>query len=133
MRFIVTALLILGGMVFTGIGIGFLLNPASSAIGFGLEAIDASGLAALRADFTAFFVLAGVCMIWGGWRRNGDVLLVPAALFAIALLGRIVSMAGDGTVEGFWMPMLVEAGSVVLCVIGNRVLPHRDTIGTSAL
>ena len=128
MRFILTALLILAGMVFTGIGIGFLLNPANSAVGFGLEAIDPSGLAALRADFTAFFVVAGVCMIWGGWRRNGDVLLIPAALFAIAITGRIVSIVGDGTVEGFWLPMLVEAASVALCLVGNRLLPHRDSI-----
>lgn len=126
MNLILRLALIVGGMVFTGVGVGFLLDPANSAVGFGLEAIDPSGLAALRADFTAFFVLSGLCMIWGGWRRNGDVLLVPAALYAIALFGRIVSVAGDGTVEGFWMPMLIEAVTVVLCLIGSRVLPHHD-------
>ena len=126
MNLVLRFVLVAGGLFFALMGIGFLLNPAVSAVSFGLEAADAAGLAALRADMTAFFVVAGGSMIWGGWRRNGDVLLVPAALFAIALLGRIVSMMADGTVEGFWLPMLVEAVTTTLCLVGSRVLPHRD-------
>lgn len=125
MQLILRLALIVGGMVFTGIGLGFLLDPANSAAGFGLEAVDPSGLAALRADFTAFFVLSGGCMIWGGWRRNGDVLLVPAALYAIALFGRIVSVAGDGTVAGFWLPMLVEAGTIAVNAAGFAMFGRR--------
>ena len=65
------------------------------------------------------------------WRkresRNGDVLLVPAGLFGIALLGRIVSVAADGTEPGFWLPMAVEAITVVVLLVASRVLPHPAT------
>ena len=130
MRLVLTAILVLGGLFFIFTGTGFLLDPATAGIGFGLEAVDASGLAAMRADMTAFFWLAGFAMVWGGWRRNGDVLLIPAALMLIALFGRIVSMVADGTVEGFWMPMLVESVTAVICLFGSRVLPHRDLTGS---
>ena len=124
MRLILTALLFVGGLFFTITGIGFLLTPESSVGGFGLAAANIQGWSTIRADMTAFFVVGGVCMIWGGWRRAGDMLLVPAALFGIAFTGRLVSLFADGTYEGFWLPMLAEAAVVVVSVLGNRMLPH---------
>ena len=121
-------LLILGGGAFVLIGCSFLFDPAVAGIGFGIEPLDPAGLAALRADFTAFFAIAGGAMIWGGWRGRGDVLLVPALLFGIALLGRTISIFADGTVAGFWLPMLIEAGTATLCLVASRVLPHRPAI-----
>ena len=85
----------------------------------------AQGLATMRADMTAFFVVGAVCMMVGAWRRNGDLLLVPAGLFGVALLGRFVGLASDGPWEGYWMPMLVEGAMVILLLIASRVLPHR--------
>lgn len=125
MRLILTALIFLGGLFFLVTGIGFLVDPVSSAQQFGIEAIHSTGLAAIRADMTAFFVVAAVCMMTGAWFRNGTILLVPAALFGIALLGRTISVFADGTIEGFWMPMLVEAICVIGLLIASRVLPHR--------
>jgi hypothetical protein len=66
-------------------------------------------------------------MIWGAWKRNGDLLLAPAAIFGIALLGRFVSLIVDGAYPQFWSPMLVEAAAVLLSLVGSRVLPHRLT------
>ena len=48
-----------------------------------------------------------------------------AAIFGIALFGRLVSVFADGTAPGFWFPMMVEAAAVVLTLIASRVLPHR--------
>ena len=127
MRLILTAILLLGGIAFVLIGCGFLIQPESSAGGFGLAARGAQGLSTLRADMTAFFVIAAVCMLVGAWRRNGDLLLVPAGLFGVALLGRIVSMAVDGTEPGFWMPMAIEALCVIVLLVASRVLPHPQT------
>lgn len=129
MRLIVTALLFLGGLMNFYLGIGFMLDPAGAMVQFGLQAVDTRGLAAARADFTAFFVVAAVTMMIGAWKRNGPVLLVPAALFAIALLGRAVSAAVDGTVDAFWTPMAYEAAMVVLTSIGYRLLPTRTETG----
>lgn len=128
MRLILTALVFVGGLAFALIGLGFLLQPASSGASFGLSASGPTGLAALRADMTAFFVLAGGAMIWGAWRRDGDVLLIPAVLMGIALIGRIVSLIADGPAPGFWQPMVIEAVTIALVLAASRVLPHREPI-----
>ena len=127
MRLILTALIFVEGLFFLIMGVNFLVMPAGAAASFGLVPDGPSGLAVLRADFPALFFVGGGAMIWGAWKRNGDLLLVPAAIFGIALFGRFVSAFADGTVPGFWFPMLVEATAVVLTLIGSRVLPHRLT------
>ncbi|WP_128891123.1 DUF4345 family protein [Erythrobacter sp. HKB08] len=126
MRLVLTALIFLGGIFFLVTGLGFLFDPATSAEGFGIHADNSTGLAAIRADMTAFFVVSAVCMMLGAWFRNGTVLLFPAAMFGIALLGRFISIFADGTTEGFWLPMVVEALTVIVLLIASRVLPHRD-------
>ncbi len=125
MRLILTALIFVEGLFFVLLGFNFLIMPMSAAMGFGLSPDGPAGLAVLRADFPALFFVGGFGMIWGAWKRNGDLLLVPAAIFGIALLGRFVSIVADGTAPGFWFPMLVEASAVVLSLIASRVLPHR--------
>lgn len=125
MRLILTALLFVEGLFFLFMGAGFLLDPAGSGAGFALSPDNEAGLATIRADMTAFFLVAGGCMIWGAWKRKGDPLLVSAALFGIAFVGRAVNVLAVGSHEDFWLPMLVEAFTVVLCLIGSRALPHR--------
>ncbi|HEX5644847.1 MAG TPA: DUF4345 family protein [Erythrobacter sp.] len=118
------ALLLLGGLFYVLMGIGFLLDPVSSGADFGISAQGTMGLASIRADMTAFFVVAGGCLLWGAWARKGDPLLVSAGLMAIALTGRLVTLFVDGPHEAFWMPMLVEAITVILALVCFRVLPH---------
>ena len=127
MRLILTALIFAEGLMFLVLGLNFLVMPASAGASFALVPDGAAGLAVLRADFPALFFVGGGAMLWGAWKRNGDLLLVPAAIFGIALFGRIVSVFADGTVPGFWFPMLVEASAVILCLLASRVLPHRLT------
>ena len=84
MRIILTAVLFLAGLFNLFLGVSFLLDPARLGAAFNLSPVGPGGLAVLRADMTAFFLVAGGCQLWGGWRRNGDLLLVPALLFGIA-------------------------------------------------
>ncbi len=118
------AVLLLGGIFYVLLGIGFLVNPVSSGTDFGLLPQGTMGLATIRADMTAFFVVAGGCLIWGAWARKGDPLLVTATLMAIALIGRFVTLIADGPHDGFWTPMLVEAITISLALLGSRLLPH---------
>jgi hypothetical protein len=124
MRIAITALIFLAGLFNLLLGISFLLDPAGMGAQFGVSPNGPLGYAVLRADFTAFFGLIGFCMLRGAWKRNGDMLLVPAALFAIAFVGRGLSAVISGTETGFFMPMAVEALQVVLLVIGWKVVPH---------
>jgi hypothetical protein len=124
MRIAVTALIVLAGMFNLGLGISFLYDPGGMGLQFGVSPNGPLGFAVLRADFVAFFLLAGFCMVRGAWRRNGDMLLVPAALFAIAFCGRAISALVSGTQPGFFEPMVAEAAQFVLMVIGWKVVPH---------
>ncbi|MCH2486160.1 MAG: hypothetical protein MK010_00235 [Erythrobacter sp.] len=113
------------------LGVGFLVNPAASGADFGLSAVatgggnGAEGLSAMRADFTAFFVVAALFMGLGAWRRRGDVLTMPLALFAIAFTGRLVNLLVVGSYEGWWLPMLVELGHVAILALAIKVWPWR--------
>ena len=118
------ALLLLGGLFYVLMGIGFLLDPLGSGADFGIAPQGTRGLASIRADMTAFFVVAGGCLLWGAWARKGDPLLVSAGLMALALTGRFVTLFVDGPHEGFWLPMLVEAVTIILALVCFRVLPH---------
>lgn len=124
MRLILTALLFLFGLFNLLLGIGFFLDPIGLGTQFNLSPIGLGGLAVLRADFTAFFLVAGACQLWGGWRRNGDLLLIPALLFGIACAGRGASAVLDGAAPGFAVPMAIEALQVILAIAAWRVLPH---------
>ena len=124
MRFILTALIFVAGLLNLLLGLGFLFQPALSAGDFGIEPTGNAGLATLRADMSAFFIVAAGCMMWGAWRRNADLFLPPAALFGIACTGRLISAVFDGVYPGFWLPMLAEAFHVVLLLAAWRTLPH---------
>jgi hypothetical protein len=124
MRFVLTALLFVGGLIFVVYGAVFLVEPASIAPGFGLEPDNPHGWSTLRADMTAFFLLGGGCMMIGAWRRAGDVLLVPALLFGVAFIGRLVSLGIDGSYEDYWFSMAVELAVVVVSIAGHQLLPH---------
>lgn len=125
MRFALTVLAMIGGIVFTLIGLGFFFLPESTGAEFALLPDGIPGLAVMRADMTAFFVVGGGCMIWGAWKRNGELLMVPAALFGIAFTGRLVTALVDGTTRQFWLPMLVEGATVAVTWLASRHLPHQ--------
>lgn len=124
MRLILTALVFLLGMFDLFMGLSFMLNPAEAGAGLGLAAPATQGLSTMRADFTAFFGVIAVCMMIGAWRRNADLLLVPAALMGTAVAVRALSLVWDGSYPGWQVPMLVEALHVALLIAAWRVLPH---------
>lgn len=132
MRLGLTALIFLGGLMFTFIGADFLIRPEDAANGFGMEAVTVTGLAAIRGDMTAFFAITGLSMLFGAWKRNGDILLIPAFMLGTALIGRLLTLMTHGSADGFFFPMLIEAVFVIACLMGSRVLPHPVTDGDAA-
>ncbi|NNF94090.1 MAG: DUF4345 family protein [Altererythrobacter sp.] len=124
MALVLRALLFVGGLFFVLMGIGFLLDPVGSGADFGIVPQGVLGFASIRADMTAFFVVAGGCMIWGAWARKGDPLLVSAALMGIAIFGRLYTLTVDGPHDGWILPIIVESVTVTLALLGSRMLPH---------
>lgn len=132
MRLFLTALLFLGGLLFVIAGAEFLLSPEDAAAGFGIEAANNTGLAAIRGDMTAFFGITGLSMLYGAWKRNGDILLIPAFMLGFALLGRILTLLTHGSADGYFLPMGIEAVYIILSLLGSRLLPHPVTDGDPA-
>ena len=124
MRLILTALIFLLGLFDLFMGLNFLFNPVETAAGFGLLAQGNAGMSSLRADFAAYFCVIAVSMMWGAWRRNGDLLLVPAALMGTTLAVRGFSLAVDGTYPVAFLLMSVELVHVILLIATWRTLPH---------
>ena len=123
-RFVLTAVIFLLGLFDLFMGLNFLFNPDATAAGLGLAGLGNQGTSTLRADFTAFFGVIAVCMMLGAWRRNGDLLLVPAALMGTAVVVREISVMLDGPYPGWPLPMVVEAVHVIVLIAAWRVLPH---------
>ncbi|OCC25450.1 hypothetical protein MB02_02030 [Croceicoccus estronivorus] len=124
MRLAITALVFLSGLFFILLGLSFLFQPSVTVSSFGLSADGPVGLATLRADLFPFFTFLGVCMIWGAWKRRGDLLLLPAIVLLLALIGRLVSGVLDGAGDNFIGAALIEAGMVVLLFLARSILPH---------
>lgn len=124
MRIVLIGLIFLFGLFDLFMAVSFLLDPVQAATGFGIAADGARGLSSVRADFTSFFGVVAGCMMLGAWRRNGDLLLVPAALMGIAAVVRLASVAIDGTYPGWMMPISVEIAHVILLIAAWRVVPH---------
>jgi len=124
MRFVLTALVYLSGLFCLFLGIGFLLDPAGSAAQLAVKPDGVAGLSTIRADFTGIFLVTGLAMLWGAWRRNGDLLLAPAVFYAVAFTGRAIDLAVNGAYPEYFRPMAVEAFWAVLLLAAWRVLPH---------
>jgi hypothetical protein len=108
------------GLFNIAIGLGFLLNPAQLAGQFFLSPLGSQGLATLRADFPGFFITGGTFALIGAVKKDGNALLVPLLLLAIAIIGRSLSLAMDGTAPTAYPPMIVEAVMIAALLLARR-------------
>ena len=58
-------------------------------------------------------------------RGRAAPLLYPLVMLAIALTGRFISLAADGISSTAFPPMAVEAGMIIVLLIGRRVLSRQ--------
>lgn len=125
MKILMRALVLLVAAFNILMGVGFLLQPARLAQGFFLTPEGSQGLATLRADFTAFFIVGGAFAAYGAWRARGGPLVVPIALLGVALTGRFVSLALDGMAPGAYVPMAIEAVMIAVLLGARAVFGKR--------
>lgn len=111
---------LLVGLLFVGIGTGFLLAPAQLGEALGVTAEGAKGLSTIRGDFTAFFWVGGASLALGGLRGHAGMLLVAAALVGTTLAGRTLSLLLDGTYPDALQPMVIEALALTLALASAR-------------
>lgn len=104
-------------------GLGGLVSPAPYYDLFGITG-DATAINTVRADLSAFFLVAAGAALYGALRPGAArLLLVPAALFGAALIGRAIGLAlGDALTAQITQAMIAEALSVLLLVGAMRQL-----------
>lgn len=106
---------LLWAVFFTILGVQGILDPTTFVETFGIG-IEGAAANTVRADLSAFFLVAAggaaIGALVPGWTR---ALLVPAALYGTALLGRLIGMGmGDLVNAGIVQAMIIEALSVAL-------------------
>lgn len=108
---------LLWALFFVIVGARGLLDPASYTETFGIL-VEGPATNTIRADLSAFFLVAAGAAALGalvpGWLR---ALLVPAALYGTALVGRLFGVAsGDPVNTGIIQAMIIEALTVALMI-----------------
>lgn len=120
MHLILRILIGLLGVLYSVIGIGYLFQPLDIATRFFLEPVGIQGMATLRADFSAFFLTTGLFALYAAAKSRPRALVAPLFLIAIAFFGRIVSLLMDGMAPTALQPMVVEAATIVIFLLGYR-------------
>lgn len=115
--------ILLWAALFFIVGIRGLIDPSSYTATFGIG-VEGAAANTVRADLSAFFLVAAAGAAIGAllpaWR---GALLVPAALYGTALVGRLIGIAsGDLVNGGIVQAMIVEALSTLLMLASWRIL-----------
>ena len=114
---------LLPGLMLLPSGIGWLLNPAETSIGFGFIFNDLSLAAqnALIRDLTAFFLLVPILCLISAITLNYVWVFAVSILFFIVVIAHIVAATIHGT--GFIMQMfLPEVAILILSLVGAYLL-----------
>jgi hypothetical protein len=124
---ILRLLVTIWALFFGILGLRGLIDPAVYVQQFDLPAIGAVARNTIRADFSAFFLVAAGSALYGAWARDAaHWLRVPAMLFGGALLFRALGLAlGDPLGPIVQTSMIAEAVSAVLLFTAARRLAPR--------
>ena len=122
MQKILRVLIGLTGLLYITLALGFLLDPAQAAARLGIGAIAPLGMATLRGDFIGFFGTIGILALLGAVRDEARYYIAPLMLVGMTLAGRLITVAASGFDATMGPPMLVEAVTVALLLLGSRSL-----------
>ena len=114
---------LLPGLMLLPSGIGWLLNPAETSIGFGFIFNDLSLAAqnALIRDLTAFFLLVPILCLISAITLNYVWVFAVSILFFIVVIAHIIAATIHGT--GFIMQMfLPEVAILILSLAGAYLI-----------
>lgn len=119
---------LLPGLMLLPSGIGWLLNPAETSIGFDFIFNDLSLAAqnALIRDLTAFFLLVPILCLISAITLNYVWVFCVSILFFIVVLAHIVAATIHGT--GFIMQMfLPEVAILILSLVGAYLIAKQKS------
>ena len=98
------------------------LNPNAVATNLGLNVLGPIGTATIRADLAGFFGGAGALALAGAILGQARLLTAPLLLVALALAGRVLTVAMGGLTPEMVPPMVIEAVLIVVFALGRRFI-----------
>ena len=124
-RRLFTLIVLLPGLLLIVLGLRWQIDPAGAAPMLGLSLQTGLGLSSQVADLSAFFLVAGLCILIAVVSRVRTWFYPPVMLLLIAATGRLVAWVAHGA--AFALEQIVfELVVAVLLLIASRVLPARD-------
>jgi hypothetical protein len=84
------------GVVFTILGVRWLIYPLESAEQLGMPLLDGAARSTQIGDLSTFFLVAGVTMLLGLRAGHARLLYVPAALVGGAAIARTIAWVFHG-------------------------------------
>ena len=110
LRLIVTLL----GAFFALQGLGFLLAPQRAVESLGMPLLDGVARSTQLGDFAAFFLVAGIGILYGSRPGNARALLFPAALIGGAAVTRTLAWLLQGaSFAGMFIAVEVITGLIL--------------------
>lgn len=116
---------VLLGLVFTGLGVRWLVDPLESARQLEMPLLDGAARSTQIGDLSMFFLVAGVTMLLGQRAGHARLLYVPAALIGGAAIARTIAWWVHGAAfAAAFIAVEVVAGGVL--VLAARALDDRS-------
>lgn len=111
------------GIMCLVLGLAAFAAPERLGEALGVVAQTDLGLNSMRADFGAFFLMAGTACAAALLAGKTAWLWPAALLFLFAAIGRLLGVFMDGAPDGVVTPIIVEIVSTLILINGARTLP----------
>lgn len=116
---------VLAGILFVTLGLRWLVDPTASAVALGFVLSDGIGRTSQIADFAAFFLVIGVCILLGLVTRQRLWFYPPALALAVAAIGRLLAWSlHAGAFTGAFIAVEFVVAALVLAAASW--LPERN-------
>ncbi|MEM7126771.1 MAG: DUF4345 family protein [Chloroflexota bacterium] len=107
-------------LVFVGLGLLFMFNPAATLELIQLTPEAAGGWAGIRSVFGGLFLGLAVLLLRGLMYEEWLPIRIAGIILAITILGRIISLVADGFETNLLGPIIVEIVLVAISLFSAR-------------
>lgn len=113
---ILTGILI---VLFVGLGLFFMFNPAGTVEILQLTPESAGGWAAIRSTFGGLFIGLALLLLRGVMYEEWLPIRIAGIILAVTIIGRVVSLIADGFETSLLGPIVVEIVLVAICLFAS--------------
>lgn len=125
--------LALMGLAFCKVGLEALLDPQSVLSNVGIDLTNASALSSMRAVYGGMHFAFGLFCLWGMIKRPTGPLQVVALYTTGFVIGRLTSMAVDGSPNSFVTTWLATEAFSLIVSIGLLIALKKQSVQQPAM